>query len=407
MERTYRNDERMVIKLYFDKIINGKPYPNLATHKALPYTTEWRQFSLKYPHSEPPNLLDFMDYNNVPYHIVPCNETDNDTFYMIAIAWFDFSIDWFSLMSKDIIAKLKTKKLKILFYYWEADNPFRIDEHISHQCKLHFIPRTQVKFVSGNSQSKNIDNFYYFADDELLFQFRNKNVEPILFHTHKREKKFTALVRMHKFWRANIMAKLWEHNFHNDGYFSYGIDIKAPESELDNPIEVDNFGNLRELTRLFLKKCPFKADDLDNELHNDHRKTTTDHFKNSYVNVVLESHMDVDQSNGVLLTEKTFKPIKHAQPFIIFGAQGTLQILRDLGYKTFENVLDQSYDSIQNTSERWYYAMDVLINLLSKDITEIHDIYILLKDDIMHNQRLFMKIKSNRINTIINNLYYD
>jgi len=117
--------------------------------------------------------------------------------------------------------------------------------------------------------------------------------------------------------------------------------------------------------------------------------------------------MDVDQSNGVLLTEKTFKPIKHAQPFIIFGAQGTLQILRDLGYKTFENVLDQSYDSIQNTSERWYYAMDVLINLLSKDITEIHDIYISLKDDIIHNQQLFTKNKSNRINTIINNLYYD
>ena len=407
MERTYRDDAGMVIKFYFDKIIRDKPYPNIATHQAMPYTPEWREFSSKSPFSEPPNLIEFMNYNNVPYNIVPFNETTNDTFYLIAISWFDFSVDWFSLMSDDILVKLKTKKLKVLFYYWEADNPFRIDVHITHLCDLHHIPRTQVKFISGNSQASNINNFYYFADDELLFQFRNKKVNAIPFNTHYREKKFTALVRMHKFWRSNTMTKLWEHDLHKDGYFSYGIDINAPESEEDNPIEVDNFANLRILTHQFLKKCPFIADNLNSSSHNDHRKTTTEHFNNSYINVVLESHMDVDQSNGVLLSEKTFKPIKHAQPFIIFGAHGSLKQLRDMGYKTFDDVLDQGYDSIQNTTERWHYIMNVLIKLLSKDITEIHNIYVSLKDDIIHNQQLFMTNKANRIDTLINNLYND
>jgi hypothetical protein len=397
----------MVIKFYFDKISKNKPYPNIATHQAMPYTPEWREFSLTSPFSEPPNLIEFMNYNNVPYNIVPFNETTNDTFYLIAISWFDFSVDWFSLMSKEIITKLRTEKLKVLFYYWEADNPFRIDIHITHLCKLHNVPRGQVKFISGNSQASNINNFCYFADDELLFQFRNEKVKAIPFNTHKREKKFTALVRMHKFWRANTMAKLWNQELHNDGYFSYGIDVKAPETEEDNPIEVDNFDNLRVLTHQFLKKCPFIADDLSSSLHNDHRKTTTEHFNNSYINVVLESHMDVDQSNGVLLSEKTFKPIKHAQPFIIVGAQGSLKQLRDMGYKTFDDVLDQGYDSIQNTTERWHYAMDVLTKLLSKDITEIHNIYISLKNDIIHNQQLFMSSKANRINILINNLHND
>jgi len=407
MERTYRDDTGMVIKFYFDKIIRDKPYPNIATHQAMPYTPEWREFSSKSPFSEPPNLIEFMNYNNVPYNIVPFNETTNDTFYLIAISWFDFSVDWFSLMSDDILVKLKTKKLKVLFYYWEADNPFRIDAHITHLCNLHRIPSAQAKFISGNNQASNINNFYYFADDELLFQFRNKKVNAIPFNTLPREKKFTALVRMHKSWRSNTMAKLWEQNLHTDGYFSYGIDIKAPESEDDNPIEVDNFTNLRILTHQFLKKCPFIADNLNSSSHNDHRKTTTEHFNNSYINVVLESHMDVDQSNGVLLSEKTFKPIKHAQPFIIFGAHGSLKQLRDMGYKTFDDVLDQGYDSIQNTTERWHYAINVLIKLLSKDITEVHNIYISLKDDIIHNQQLFMSNKANRINTLINNLYND
>lgn len=392
------------MKFYFEKIINNKPYPNLATHKAKPYTQSWREFSNKHPYSEPPNLLEFMNYHNVPYELVEFDNTDNDTFYIIAISWFDFSINWFSLMNDEIINKVKDKKLKILFYYWEADNPYRIHEHISNQANEYNVPMEQIKFISGNSEAEKIPNFHYFADDELLFQFRNKKIEPVLFHTNTRTKKYTALVRMHKFWRANTMATLWQKRLDTDGYFAYGNSIDSGEKESDNPIEVDNYMGLRTLTRTFLNCTPFTADELTEQEHNNHTSQVKEHYSNSYINVVLESHMDVDQSNGVLITEKTFKPIKNAQMFIIFGACGSLQMLREMGYKTFDHVLDNSYDTIENTTERWKTAIDMLTTILDRSFIDIHDMYLQCESDIIHNQKLFNASKKTRLNNLLKKL---
>jgi hypothetical protein len=389
------------MKFYFDKIINKKPYPNLATHIAKPYTPGWREFSSKHPFSEPANLLDFMDYNEVPYKIVPFNNTDNDTFYMIAISWFDFSVDWFSLMSDKVINKVKNNELKILLYYWEADNPYRIQEHITNQSNEYNIPIEQIKFISGNSEANKIPNFYHFVDDELLFQFRNKEIKPLPFHTEPRTKKYTALVRMHKFWRANTMATLWQKRLDTEGYFAYGNAIDSGEDESDNPIEVDKYMGLRALTRTFLTITPFVADTLSEDEHNDHKLQVQEHYNNAYINVVLESHMDVDHSNGVLLTEKTFKPIKNAQMFIIFGACGSLQLLRDMGYKTFDHVLNNSYDSIENTTERWKTAINMLTTVLDRSYDDIHEMHLKCEDDLIHNQELFNANKADRLTALI------
>jgi hypothetical protein len=48
------------------------------------------------------------------------------------------------------------------------------------------------------------------------------------------------------------------------------------------------------------------------------------------------------------LTEKTFKPIAMGMPFVIVGTQGSLGYLRSYGFRTFEGIWDESYDSAQD-----------------------------------------------------------
>ena len=48
------------------------------------------------------------------------------------------------------------------------------------------------------------------------------------------------------------------------------------------------------------------------------------------------------------LTEKTFKPIAMGMPFIIVGTQGSLKYLRSYGFRTFEGIWDESYDSAED-----------------------------------------------------------
>jgi len=49
------------------------------------------------------------------------------------------------------------------------------------------------------------------------------------------------------------------------------------------------------------------------------------------------------------LTEKTFKPIALGMPFVIVGTRGSLEYLRSYGFRTFEGVWDESYDSAEDS----------------------------------------------------------
>ena len=52
------------------------------------------------------------------------------------------------------------------------------------------------------------------------------------------------------------------------------------------------------------------------------------------------------------LTEKIFKPIVSKQPFMLLAAPGNLAYLRSYGFKTFDGIIDESYDQIQDPDAR-------------------------------------------------------
>jgi hypothetical protein len=52
------------------------------------------------------------------------------------------------------------------------------------------------------------------------------------------------------------------------------------------------------------------------------------------------------------LTEKIFKPIVSKQPFMLLAAPNNLAYLKSYGFKTFEGIIDESYDLIQDHDTR-------------------------------------------------------
>jgi len=382
----------------FDKIIGKKPYPNLAHWQALPYTPEWREFSKKWPFSEPFHFLEYLDQENINYQIVTSAENVENGIYPVSVSFFDFGINWFELIDSAILNALRAKTIKLWFFYSEGDNPCRIQRHLRTQCIKHNIPEKQVHFTSANTSANNLDNFSYFADDELLYRLRNE-ANPVNFHKNRRSKKFTALVRTHKWWRATSMAILWEQQLDQIGYFSYNTELDVGEKSSDNPIEIDRFSGLRNTVETFLESGPYTADCYHSDYHNLYHYTVEEHFSNSYLNLVLETHLDADQSGGAFLTEKTFKPIKNAQLFVILGPAGSIKQLKKMGYKTFDHVIDHGYDSIENNTDRWAAAMREAERLILHE--HLHSLYVESEQDILHNQRLFLRSKSTRLNSLL------
>ena len=389
-----------MVKFCIDRFVDSRPYPNLARWDARPYTPEWRKFSQNSPFSEPVHFFEYLDACNIPYELVGWTQADRSTLYPISVSYFDFSIDWFDLMPSAVLDKLRSRSLTVWFFYSEGDNPQRIKDHLLQQSLRHGIDPGLILFTSANSAARSIDGFTHFVDDECLYQLRNKH-HPLPYHENHRSRKFTALVRTHKWWRAATMSRFWSQGLHQTSYFSYARDLAVQENEKDNPIEIDSFDDLRSITYDFLSHCPFWADSLDSYTHNLYANTVVDHFSDSYVNIVIETHMDADQSDGVFLTEKTFKPIKHCQPFVIIGTAGSVQQLRDMGYRTFDHAIDHRYDLVKNTTQRWDMVCQEIERLSS---TDLHQMYKSCRDDLLWNQELFMTSQADRVSTLLKNI---
>lgn len=76
----------------------------------------------------------------------------------------------------------------------------------------------------------------------------------------------------------------------------------------------------------------------------------TDIYNRTFFSVVVESH----NFPGVFFfTEKIAKPMIAQRLFVLAAPAGSLQKLRDLGFKTFGSVIDETYDSIQNDALRF------------------------------------------------------
>lgn len=387
----------MVLNLACDQIIKGRMYPALARHQGRPYTASWREFGQHWPYTIPLRLQEYCDHHGITLALSLAVDSLLSSWYPIGLGFFDFDIDYFALLPFAVFEKVAQKHLKILFYYHEGDNPYRIKQRLDQLVHEHKLHQDCYCFVSANTAARRIPGFVYFNDFELWYWQRNANVvaEPV--HSNTRTHDFTALVRLHKTWRAIGMADLWQRGLLDQSQWSY---CETGTIEQDSPIEIDVLG-LRENTKKFLQSVPHLADNLSQQERNSHSSHISQHYSDSWCNIVFETHFDADASGGVFITEKTFKPIKHGQLFFVAGCANTLSELRSAGYSVFDNVLDNSYDSEPNHTRRWQLLRDSINNAQQN----LPDLYHMARSSIEHNQHHFVSLKHRQLNKLIEQIH--
>lgn len=245
-----------------------------------------------------------------------------------------------------------------------------------------------LHFTTESAKSHDLAGTPYMCSDELFYRHRNRSM-PTVYHEQLRSKNFTALVRTHKLWRAYTMARLWSKGLHEHGYFGYNTNVSVDNDV--NPIDTSNLGSLKHHTEFFLKLAPFHCDLLTPDEHADMKYTVGLHHSDAYFNFVIESEL----IGPVRLTEKVFKAIKNCQPFVIAGACGSVQQLREMGYRTFDSIVDHSYDSIEDPTQRWNAVCNEMCRIAKSK--KIHTMYTECRADLLHNQELFLNKESKNI----------
>jgi len=89
---------------------------------------------------------------------------------------------------------------------------------------------------------------------------------------------------------------------------------------------------------------------------------TINDYASTKIEVVLETLFD---DTRIQLTEKILRPIACEHPFILASAAGSLEYLRNYGFKTFGGIIDESYDSEANPIARLHLIVKAM-----KDITQ-------------------------------------
>ena len=76
---------------------------------------------------------------------------------------------------------------------------------------------------------------------------------------------------------------------------------------------------------------------------------TTDDYVRHGLEIVLETLFD---DSRLHLTEKVLRPIACGKPFMLAATPGSLEYLRSYGFETFDGLINESYDSIQDPVQR-------------------------------------------------------
>jgi hypothetical protein len=105
----------------------------------------------------------------------------------------------------------------------------------------------------------------------------------------------------------------------------------------------------------------FLPNDVDHSLPGANRYNNPKWYDDTWCSVTVETMMN--SGNRIFITEKTFKPIQMQHPFILLGAPNSLGMLKKHGFLTYDNIFDESYDTINDQEKRIQSVYEQVSNI--------------------------------------------
>jgi len=216
-------------------------------------------------------------------------------------------------------------------------------------------------------------------------------------------RRFLSLNFRAKWPRQALLQFLCSHDMMHQFYFSYWGHPMHPYQSRDQ-YEINNevigrtwFNQNLDLDSLY-HALPVTTDLVDDfEPDRDripalHLTQSADYgsavyWQTAFGSVVCESNFNTDPEPT--LTEKTFKCISYGHPFLLLASHGTLGLLHELGFETFGDVIDESYDVIESPQERLEQVFREIQRLCALSDREVNLIFKKLIPRLKQNQRLF------------------
>lgn len=284
-------------------------------------------------------------------------------------------------------------------------------------------PQKKLKavFYPWSLLSKSKNTYKLLFEDSLIEFGSIKNQNSLMNESEvflkNRPKKALCLNRRLSHHRIILISLLLNENIENNSLISFDTDMLFSDNIitdiiLENTDITQSFLNDKHLKQKcvngFRKMKKIKKNVVD---YDDIQGVwgfafeQKENYTKTYFSIVTET---LFYRPGNYISEKTWKPIAHLHPFVIVGRPYTLKFLKELGFKTFLDFWDESYDNEETNSVRMEMVYKIITNLLNMTTSDWDIMYEKLIPILIHNRKKLLQFHEENISHIyyknLNNL---
>jgi hypothetical protein len=268
--------------------------------------------------------------------------------------------------------------------------------------KLARIDRENVILLTGNPSNNIVESpvnlvFWQYFETAVRLATERLALPDISYADNSKLKKFLCLNRIPREPRYFFMYEMYKRNLLD--HFNASLDKVNSLDEIvsyNDNVFMDSIQDKSQFNKM-LSTLPWTVDTTEFKVnHWDTNNTTFAH--NNLIFIVTETLVKGDMHN-LFLTEKTFKPISLQMPFIVIGQPGTLARLKELGYKTFSDFWDESYDQVLDPLIRMNKICDLVEHLSKFTTNELRLLITKAKDILEYNSNL-LKVRRSELDIV-------
>lgn len=218
-----------------------------------------------------------------------------------------------------------------------------------------FFKNNQILVISSGNFSEgvflNIDVFLSLVGENKYNQFVSLNNFDKIYTNVQKPYKFLFLNKRKDIYRENLISLLNNEHILQDALWSnLSADKNLPEKYNDYYNDAH------------------KRPVINNTIYDDTWKDGTivpELYVDTYFSVITETNFFIPTEYR---TEKIYKPLLIGHPFIVVSGYGYYKGLHNMGFKTFDSLINERFDTILNDSDRLITIKNVIVNLCKTNL---------------------------------------
>lgn len=230
------------------------------------------------------------------------------------------------------------------------------------------------------------------------FRFFNADDKYQQFHLWNFNKVFGALYNRPIWYRIGLASYLQKYyptqtllNFRHDPHDPDQRELFELQKLFEaHPESIKNFASI-------INQFPLTVEKQDGYTKGGTTTQHTDQLAEFYPNFLIDIVAETFSVGQTFFpTEKTVRPMLLKKPFIVFGPKDYLEYLRQMGFRTFGDFWDETYDGYSDT-DRYSKILQLIDWIAKKSLDELETIYLDMQYTLDHNYDLLTTQKFTRL----------